>query len=131
MLNTSKHFLVAAGILGALAIALGAFGAHALKTMLDSYSLEVYTKAVTYHMYHVLALIGVAAIAGRQSTVWFIWTGRCFVIGIVLFSGSLYVLALTGVRMLGAVTPFGGLSFILGWICLAIGALKAHETKAP
>lgn len=116
--------LLYAGIFGLLAVALGAFGAHGLKPYLDQYSTEVYTKAVAYQFYHTLALLTVAVIQHNGTSALLRWSGRCFAIGILLFSGSLYTLALTGIRELGAVTPFGGLAFICGWACLIIAAVK-------
>lgn len=122
-----RPLLLTAGISGALAVALGAMGAHALKDVLDAYAMEVYTKAATYHFYHALALLGVGVYAVHRPSVWLQWSGRLFVIGTVLFSGSLYVLALTGVRQLGMITPLGGVAFIGGWLCLAVGAWRDRE----
>ena len=109
-----------------LAVALGAFGAHGLKNRLDAYSLGVYEKAVFYHFVHGLGLLAVGILrrvqtlpASAANRV-----GALLALGIVLFSGSLYVLAVTGVKALGAVTPFGGLAFIAGWVLLAWYLLK-------
>lgn len=101
-------------LLLAVAVGLGAFGAHALKDRLDAYSLDIWQKAVFYHLIHALGILIVALNNRRADLV-------CWLLlaGIVLFSGSLYVLALTGVRTLGAVTPFGGVAFIAGWLVLA------------
>jgi uncharacterized membrane protein YgdD (TMEM256/DUF423 family) len=105
----------------ALAVAFGAFGAHALRTRLDAYSMGIWEKAVFYHFIHALGLFIVAILPrtgtfpeGAASTV-------CAVLlaGILIFSGSLYLLALTGNRMLGAITPIGGVAFIVGWLLLA------------
>jgi uncharacterized membrane protein YgdD (TMEM256/DUF423 family) len=125
-----RSLLITAGISGALAVALGAMGAHALKDVLDAYAMEVYTKAATYHFYHSLALLGVGIYAVHRPSVWLQWSGRLFVVGTVLFSGSLYLLALTGVRQLGMITPLGGVAFIGGWLCLAVGAWRAVH-KGP
>ncbi len=111
---------------GGLGVALGAFGAHALRARLTPDALATFETGVRYQMYHALALLAVTYIVTR-------WAGSAlpslagwlFVAGILLFSGSLYLLALTGVRWLGAVTPFGGLAFIAGWACLFIAALRA------
>ena len=105
----------------ALAVAAGAFAAHGLRDRLDARSLEVFETASRYHMYHALAIIAAGVLAssalrGAQIAAWI------FQAGIVLFSGSLYALALTGVKSLGAVTPLGGLAFLAGWACLAIAA---------
>lgn len=97
-----------------LDVALGAFGAHALKGRLSPEALAVFETGVRYQAYHALALLLLAALRGPDRAAW------CFVGGIVLFSGSLYALALTGVRWLGAVTPLGGLLFLAGWLLLAL-----------
>jgi|ERR1700728_1239640 uncharacterized membrane protein YgdD (TMEM256/DUF423 family) len=108
-------------VLMALGVGMGAFGAHALKGRLDAYSMEVYEKAVFYHFLHGLGILLVALLA-RTNAITAAGQGRVaglLLIGIVLFSGSLYALALTGVRVLGAITPLGGIAFIAGWILLA------------
>ena len=110
-------FAALAAFLLALAVGLGAFGAHALKERLDAYALGIWEKAVFYHFVHALGMLIVASVAKmRESTAeivcWFLLAG------IVLFSGSLYLLALTGTKALGAVTPFGGVAFILAWAVL-------------
>ncbi len=115
-------------MLGMLAVILGAFGAHGLKDRISAYDLENWKTAVSYQFFHVLALLFLATMSGyRQSYVTFAF--YAFVIGIVLFSGSLYLLstkAITGVRwkILGPVTPIGGLMFILGWGSILLGAIK-------
>jgi uncharacterized membrane protein YgdD (TMEM256/DUF423 family) len=98
----------------ALAVAIGAFGAHVLQGRLDSYSMNIYERAVFYHFIHALGILIVAQRGGRVLVCWLLLAG------IVLFSGSLYALALTGNRMLGAITPFGGMAFIAAWVLLAI-----------
>jgi uncharacterized membrane protein YgdD (TMEM256/DUF423 family) len=118
-------WLLIAAINGALAVAAGAFGAHGLQDRLDAHSLQVFETAARYQMYHALAM-GLAALAIRidaASTGAAVAAGF-FLAGIVLFSGSLYLLALTGVRTLGLVTPFGGLAFLIGWIALAWTATR-------
>ena len=118
-----KTFLLVGAVAAFLAVALGAFGAHGLRGRLSPEMLGVFQTGVQYHMYHALALILVAGIMGRMSG-WLIQTaGWCFVAGIVFFSGSLYLLAVTGVTILGAVTPIGGLLFLIGWGCLAFAAI--------
>lgn len=108
-----------------LAVAFGAFGAHALKSRLDDYALGVFQTAVQYHFYHSLALLAVGVIALSQpQTALLKSSGWLFLIGILVFSGSLYVLGITGVRWLGAITPLGGLAFIAGWACLAATGWK-------
>jgi uncharacterized membrane protein YgdD (TMEM256/DUF423 family) len=115
--------------LGALAafigVALGAFAAHGLKSRLDPAMLATFETGVRYQMYHALALLGVAWACTRWPGAWVNASGWFFVAGIVIFSGTLYALALTGVRWLGAITPLGGLAFLAGWLCLAWAALKS------
>ena len=111
-------------------IGLGAFGAHALRGVLDSYGTEIWQKAVFYHLSHALALfcLGAYPVASLQSKRIFLFV--VFICaGILLFSGSLYLLALTGVRWWGAVTPFGGSSFLLGWLILAFSARHLEGVK--
>lgn len=108
---------------GALAVALGAFGAHALRGRLTPELLETFETGVRYEMYHALALLGVALALARWPSNWIGIAGWLFVAGTLLFSGSLYLLALTGLRGFGAVAPFGGLAFIVGWLLLALGVL--------
>jgi len=105
--------------LAGLAVAAGAFGAHALKQRLDPHLLEVFETGARYQMYHALALILVGLLAAHRPQAGFAAAGWAFVVGIALFSGSLYALALTGVRGLGAVTPLGGVAFLVGWGLLA------------
>jgi uncharacterized membrane protein YgdD (TMEM256/DUF423 family) len=120
------NWTVAGAVALALAVALGAFGAHQLRGRLDAYSLDVYERAVFYHFVHALGLLLVALLtrAGAVSAQTGGRVGWLLVAGIALFSGSLYVLAVTGARWLGAVTPFGGLSFIAAWALLAWSAAR-------
>lgn len=105
-----------------LAVAAGAFGAHGLRARLAPDLLAVFETAVRYQMYHALALLGAAWAAARWPGALPQWAGWLFVAGTVLFSGSLYLLALTGVRWLGAITPLGGAAFLAGWVALALAA---------
>jgi uncharacterized membrane protein YgdD (TMEM256/DUF423 family) len=111
----------------ALGVILGAFGAHALKERLDAYSMDVYQKAVFYHFIHALGILIVATLARTGALTQSTCTIVCSLLlaGIALFSGSLYLLAITGSRSLGAVTPFGGLVFIAAWLLLAYRLLRA------
>ena len=112
-----RLWLAVAAVNGALAVAAGAFGAHGLEARLTPDMLAVFETGARYHMYHALA-IGLAAIAGAR------WAAGLFLGGIVLFSGSLYLLALSGMTALGMITPLGGGLFLAGWICLAASALR-------
>lgn len=121
----AKLFLTLASLSGMLAVMLGAFGAHGLKSRLSEQSLSVFETAVQYHFYHSLALLAVGLIAISQPQIALLKSsGWLFVIGIVVFSGSLYLLSMTGIRWLGAITPLGGLAFIGGWACLAAASWK-------
>ena len=111
-----------AGVAGFLGVALGAFGAHALKVRLAPEMLAAFETGVRYQMYHVFALVAVAWAWARWPSRVFAAAGWLFIAGIAVFSGSLYLLALTGVRALGAITPLGGLAFLAGWLCLVWGA---------
>lgn len=108
-----------------LSVAAGAFGAHALRHRLTLEYLSVFETAARYQMYHALALLAAAWGASRWPGLLPKWAGWCFVGGTVLFSGSLYALALTGNRWLGAITPLGGVAFMVGWCCLAL-SVRAH-----
>lgn len=124
-----RLFLVLCGVNGFLAVALGAFGAHGLRGMLANAPdgprrLEVWETAAHYHLLHALALALVAYLATRSSSSSASYAGYAFLGGIAIFSGSLYALALTGVRTLGAITPIGGLCFLAGWVCVVLSALE-------
>ncbi|MDG2047799.1 MAG: DUF423 domain-containing protein [Halioglobus sp.] len=121
----AKVFITLASFSGMSAVLFGAFGAHALKGRLDEHALNVFETAVQYHFYHTLALlvVGVMALSHSQ-TVLLKSSGWLFVIGILVFSGSLYLLSFTGMRWLGAITPLGGLALIAGWACLAAAGWK-------
>ena len=121
----AKLFITLASLSGMLAVILGAFGAHGLRGRLDAYAMGVFETAVQYHFYHSLALLAVGVIALSQpQTAMLKSSGWLFLIGIVIFSGSLYLLSITGVKWLGAITPLGGLAFIGGWACLAATGWK-------
>ena len=117
-----KTFLFVGAVAGLLAVALGAFGAHGLRSRLSPEMLAVFETAVRYHIYHALAIVLVALMLGRFDGWMFRAAGWAFTVGIVLFSGSLYLLAMTGVTMLGAITPIGGIALLLGWGFLAVAA---------
>jgi uncharacterized membrane protein YgdD (TMEM256/DUF423 family) len=109
-----------------LSVVIGAFGAHGLEKMgISAHYLDIYHTGVQYHMVHALGILLIAALADKlHSRKLAVWAARLLLIGIVLFSGSLYVLAVTGVDQFGAITPLGGLAFLAGWLCLALAARK-------
>ena len=117
-----RRFLTLGALSGFIAVAAGAFGAHALRMRLSADLLAVFETAARYQMYHALALVGTAWASTRWPGALTAAAGWCFVAGTLLFSGSLYALALTGVRTLGLVTPLGGVAFLAGWLCLALAA---------
>ena len=125
-----KTFLIWAALLGALAVILGAFGAHKLKELVPPETVSTFQTGVTYQFYHVFALLTVGILYAHVPGPQLVWAGRLFLIGILLFSGSLYVLTLlkatdtVGLRGIGAITPIGGLAFIAGWVMLLLGVLK-------
>jgi len=123
-LPLDRTFFLAGTVSAFVAVALGAFAAHGLKARLAPELLAVFETGVRYQMYHALALLAVAWACTRWPGSLVSAGGWLFVAGTLLFSGSLYVLALTGVRWLGAITPLGGLAFLAGWLCLALAAAK-------
>ena len=120
----SRRFLALGALSAGIAVALGAFAAHALKARLEAQLLAAFEVGARYQMYHALALVAVGLLAERRSSRLLGASGALFLAGTVLFSGSLYALSLTGIRGLGAITPFGGVAFLAGWLCLAAAALK-------
>jgi len=121
-----KFWLIAAAISGFLSVALGALGAHSLKNILDEYGKSIYEKAVLYQMFHTIALFVVGILQHLVKGTSFSIAGWGFLVGILLFSGSLYVLAATGAKWLGAITPFGGMAFLFGWFWLALMIIKGR-----
>ena len=122
-----KRFIVTGALHGFLAVALGAFGAHALDGILDEYGQGIWDKAVNYQMLHATGLLVIGLLMSnkilgevKQLNV----AGIVFNLGIVFFSGSLYVLAISGIKMLGAITPIGGVLFLTGWVCIILAAMK-------
>ena len=121
-----KLFLILSSISGMLAVALGAFGAHALKAKLTSEgTLDTYQTAVQYQFYHTIALLGIALLLTKYESSWLHYAGISMAFGILIFSGSLYILCFTGIKWLGAITPIGGLLFIVGWFFLLLTAIKS------
>ena len=121
-----KFWLISASISGFLSVALGAIGAHALKNALDEYGKSVYEKAVHYQMFHTIALFAVGILQHLFKKTSFSLAGWGFWVGILLFSGSLYLLAITGLKWLGVITPIGGLLFLFGWLWLVLTILKGR-----
>lgn len=120
-----KVFVVLGGALAFLAVAFGAFGAHALEDVLTDQWASTYETAVQYHMMHALGLILIGILAAKWSDGLMTWAGWLMFIGILLFSGSLYVMSVTKINILGAITPFGGVAFLASWLLVIIAALKA------
>lgn len=123
-----RRFIAWGALLAMLSVGIGAFGAHMLESVISDKDLQVYETGVHYHMIHALGLILIGLVAGQwgESTR-LRWAGRLLGLGVILFSGSLYVLSISGITILGAITPLGGVCFIAGWICLA---LEAFSRKA-
>ncbi len=121
------RFMSVGTVIAMLGVAFGAFGAHGLKAILSEHMLEVFHTGVRYQMYHAFGLIVSGGALAYYQLPLFHWATRAFLTGIVLFSGSLYILSLTGVRWLGAITPLGGLFFIAGWLLLAVGFWKISK----
>ncbi|MBJ6362178.1 DUF423 domain-containing protein [Paenibacillus sp. GCM10012307] len=125
-----SNFIAYGAIYALLGVALGAFGAHGLEGKLTERMLEVYETGVRYQMYHALGLLLIGAVADRLGHAGLVsWAGRMLQTGIVIFSGSLYVLSLTGFTKLGIITPLGGAAFIAGWAFVIIAALKQGKTS--
>lgn len=123
-MTLDRTFLALGALSAGVSVAAGAFGAHALKARLPPDLLAVFETGARYQMYHAVGLALAAWAASRQGGAAASWAGWLFLAGTLLFSGSLYALALSGIRVLGAVTPFGGVAFIAGWIALALAALR-------
>lgn len=120
----NQQILFAGAVFMALGVLLGAFGAHALKKILSPEMLAVYKTGVEYQFYHALGLLLVGLLGFRVESKWLRWSGTLLIFGIIIFSGSLYALSISGIKILGAITPIGGLAFVAGWICLAIAVWK-------
>lgn len=121
----NKWLLVIGALMGFISVSAGAFGAHALKQKLSSDMLGIFEIAARYQMYHALAIVLAAILLTTLQAVSFSCAGWLFFLGTCLFSGSLYAMALTGIRWLGAITPIGGLILLAGWLCLMIGAYRS------
>lgn len=121
----TRVFLVLGSLSGGLAVGLGAFAAHGLRARVSPEMLTVFETGARYHMYHALALVAVAWVSSRGASGAATSAGWLFVAGTLLFSGSLYLLTVTGQRWLGTITPFGGVAFLLGWIALAFAGWRS------
>jgi uncharacterized membrane protein YgdD (TMEM256/DUF423 family) len=126
-MNSERLFLALGAISAFVGVAAGAFGAHGLKARLSAEMLAIFETGVRYQMYHAFALLFVAWASSRFSGSLLTTAGWLFVVGTILFSGSLYLLSLTETRWLGAITPLGGVAFLGGWLCLAWAALKSNQ----
>ncbi len=120
-----RTFFVIGALSGAISVAAGAFGAHALREKLEPRMLEVFETAARYQMYHALALLFVGYAVSRWPGALTTSSGWLFVAGTLLFSGSLYAMTFTGIRALGAITPLGGVCFLAGWVCVAVAAARS------
>ena len=119
----ARWFVLIGALLGGLSVAAGAFGAHALAASLTEKALSTFETGARYQMYHALGLIAVGlTLFATEGSGLLAAAGYCFIVGTVLFSGSLYVLSLSGVKILGAIAPIGGTAYLAGWVCLAIAA---------
>ncbi|CAB9493445.1 DUF423 domain-containing protein [Alteromonas macleodii] len=127
--SLAKPYLVIGAALAGLAVVLGAFGAHGLKSVLNTQQLNTFEIGVRYQMYHSIALLLLPALSAYVSSKWVNRAAFCFVTGTVLFSGSLYALAISGIKWFGPVTPLGGLFFIAGWTLLMIGLLVGRSKE--
>jgi uncharacterized membrane protein YgdD (TMEM256/DUF423 family) len=122
----TQFFLAIAAVLGGISVGAGAFGSHALREQLSDRALAIFETGARYQMYHALALLAVGILINRAEIVppTLPIAGFAFMAGVLLFSGSLYVLSISGIKWLGAIAPFGGACLMLGWVCLAIAAFK-------
>ncbi|HSM46548.1 MAG TPA: DUF423 domain-containing protein [Draconibacterium sp.] len=125
----SKTIIMTASILLALAVAIGAFGAHGLKAHLSETMLQTWKTGVEYHFYHALGLLLIGVLSVSMPSNFLNWSAIFLFAGIILFSCSLYILAITGIKWLGAITPLGGISFIAGWVLLFVAVLKDPALK--
>ncbi len=116
------NYLLFGAMSGCLVVIMGAFGAHALNELLDDYGKSIYNKAVLYHMFHTIAILILGLINKIQPEIQLSMAGWSFIFGIILFSGSLYIIAITGIKSLGIITPIGGILFIIGWVFLILKA---------
>ncbi len=129
MMSTSRVLIMAGGILGLLGVVAGAMGVHTLRDTLDARALSTFETGVRFQMYHALALLAVGLLAGQWKTGVVKLSGILFTAGVVLFSGSLYIRAITGIGVFGAIAPLGGLSLMAAWTSLIVGAIRQREAS--
>ncbi|MGV2885115.1 MULTISPECIES: DUF423 domain-containing protein [Paenibacillus] len=126
-----RKWMMLGAVLTMLAVAIGAFGAHMLKEKIGADAIAVYETGVQYHMIHAIALLIIGLTAGQLgSSTKLKWAARLLFIGIIIFSGSLYVLSISGIKVLGAITPIGGVAFIVGWLLLAIDVWQRGKDRS-
>ena len=126
-MSTGRVLIMAGGILGLLGVVAGAMGVHALRDTLDARALSTFETGVRFQIYHALALLAVGLLAGQWKTGIVKLSGVLFTVGVVLFSGSLYILAITGIGVFGAIAPLGGLSLMAAWTSLIVGAIRQRD----
>jgi len=125
LLPMAKILIVFGAFFAFSAVAFGSFGAHFLKNRLSQESLAIFEIGIRYQMYHALALVILGCLYLLHPQLWFVWAGGCIGVGTLIFSGSLYALACTGIKTFGAITPIGGVAFLIGWLLVIVGALKS------
>jgi uncharacterized membrane protein YgdD (TMEM256/DUF423 family) len=123
----SRTILCLGALIMAVGVGLGAFGAHALRAMVDASALATWQTAVLYQLLHGLGLLLIAALGNRLHPAWHSRSAVLMLVGVLIFSGSLYILVLSGVKWLGAITPIGGVALILAWLCLAFAAVRGQD----
>jgi len=128
-MSTARVCMTAGAVFGLTGVASGAMGAHWLQNILDPGDLKTFETGIRYQMYHALALLATGVAADRWRVVWFTWACWLFTAGVVLFSGSLYLLAFSGIGLFGAVAPLGGVCLMAAWASLAVGALR-YKTQS-
>jgi uncharacterized membrane protein YgdD (TMEM256/DUF423 family) len=124
MSEKKSTFIFLAAVFGFLAVAIGAFGAHGLEAHLSPENKQRYETAVQYHFYHTLALFLVGILVQHWHSKWLNWSAYAFSLGIILFSGSLYIYAITSIKTFAMITPIGGLCFLIAWACLFASSIK-------
>ena len=121
---TPRTLFILGATFALLGVAAGAFGAHGLRKLLPPEGLIIFETGARYQMYHAFALIAAAWLMRETGSIWAAWAGIIIVVGIIIFSGSLYALSISGIRILGAITPIGGVAMMVGWVMLIVAAAK-------